>query len=89
VADAGARLGISPGSGNADLKWQTIDPWDVDVIAVVGRPFLTQLRGRIEVAPLIAATQAGRGGQYGTGLGRIQRRPSWPAACLWPEGRRC
>jgi len=61
VADAGARLAIRLLQDAAERG--DIDPWDVDVIAVVDG-FLDQLRGRIEVPRLIAATQAGRGGSY-------------------------
>ena len=40
-----------------------IDPWDVDVIAVVDG-FLDQLRQRIEVPRLVVANAPSRGGSY-------------------------
>jgi segregation and condensation protein A len=40
-----------------------LDPWDVDVIAVVDG-FLDQLRSRIEVPRLVATHHGGRGGSY-------------------------
>ena len=40
-----------------------LDPWDVDVIAVVDG-FLDQLRARIEVPRLVAVARGGQGGSY-------------------------
>ncbi|MGC6482092.1 MAG: segregation/condensation protein A [Synechococcus sp.] len=60
-ADAGARLAIrllQDAAQRGDL-----DPWDVDVIAVVDG-FLDQLRQRIEVPRQIQAALQGRGGSY-------------------------
>ena len=60
-ADAGARLAIRLLQDAAERG--DLDPWDVDVIAVVDG-FLDQLRQRIEVPRQIAAALAGRGGSY-------------------------
>ena len=60
-ADAGARLAIrllQDAAQRGDL-----DPWDVDVIAVVDG-FLDQLRQRIEVPRQVEAALQGRGGSY-------------------------
>jgi len=60
-ADAGARLAIrllQDAAQRGDL-----DPWDVDVIAVVDG-FLDQLRQRIEVPRRMEAALHGRGGSY-------------------------
>lgn len=60
-ADAGARLAIrllQDAAQRGDL-----DPWDVDVIAVVDG-FLDQLRQRIEVPRQVHAALQGRGGSY-------------------------
>jgi len=58
-----------------------IDPWDVDCeIAVVGR-LLDQLRGRIEVARLIAANP-GR-----TGAGSTQQDLAASSEPSWLQGR--
>ena len=40
-----------------------LDPWDVDVIAVVDG-FLDQLRQRIEIPGRVEAVLAGQGGRY-------------------------
>jgi segregation and condensation protein A len=61
VADSGARLAIRLLQDAAERG--EIDPWDVDVIAVVDG-FLDQLRTRLELPRLMAATSAGRGGSY-------------------------
>ena len=61
MAEAGARLAIRLLQDAAERG--ELDPWDVDVIAVVDG-FLDQLRQRIEVPRLIASLQAGRGGSY-------------------------
>jgi len=60
-ADAGARLAIRL-LQDAAVRGE-LDPWDVDVIAVVDG-FLDQLRQRIEVPNKVAAVLAGRGGSY-------------------------
>ena len=60
-ADAGARLAIRLLQDAAERG--ELDPWDVDVIAVVDG-FLDQLRQRIEVPNKVAAVLAGRGGSY-------------------------
>ena len=60
-ADAGARLAIRLLQDAAERG--DLDPWDVDVIAVVDG-FLDQLRQRIEVPGQVAAVIAGRGGSY-------------------------
>ena len=60
-ADDGARLAIRLLQDAAERG--DLDPWDVDVIAVVDG-FLDQLRQRIEVPRQIAAALAGRGGSY-------------------------
>ena len=60
-ADAGARLAIRLLQDAAERG--DLDPWDVDVIAVVDG-FLDQLRQRIEVPGQVAAVIAGRGGRY-------------------------
>ena len=60
-ADAGARLAVrllQDAAQRGDL-----DPWDVDVIAVVDG-FLDQLRQRIEVPRQVEAALQGRGGSY-------------------------
>jgi segregation and condensation protein A len=59
VATDGARLAIRLLQDAAERG--DLDPWDVDVIAVVDG-FLDQLRQRIEVPRLVAAM--GRGGSY-------------------------
>ena len=60
-ADAGARLAIRLLQDAAESG--DLDPWDVDVIAVIDG-FLDQLRQRIEVPGQVAAVLAGRGGSY-------------------------
>lgn len=60
-ADAGARLAIrllQDAAQRGDL-----DPWDVDVIAVIDG-FLDQLRQRIDVPRQVQAALQGRGGSY-------------------------
>ena len=60
-ADSGARLAIrllQDAAQRGDL-----DPWDVDVIAVVDG-FLDQLKQRIEVPRRVAAEVTSRGGSY-------------------------
>ena len=59
MATAGARLAIRLLQDAAERG--ELDPWDVDVIAVVDG-FLDQLRQRIEVPRLVAAM--GHGGSY-------------------------
>ena len=59
MATDGARLAIRLLQDAAERG--ELDPWDVDVIAVVDG-FLDQLRQRIEVPRLVAAM--GRGGSY-------------------------
>jgi len=61
VADSGARLAIRLLQDAAERG--DIDPWDVDVIAVVDG-FLDQLRTRLELPRLMAAASGGRGGSY-------------------------
>ena len=62
VSDTGARVAIRLLQDAAERG--EIDPWDVDVIAVVDG-FLDQLRARIEVPRLVAAASgAGQGGSY-------------------------
>lgn len=63
MAEAGARLAIRLLQDAAERG--ELDPWDVDVIAVVDG-FLDQLRSRIEVPRLVAVAAAGhgRGGSY-------------------------
>ena len=61
LAEAGARLAIRLLQDAAERG--DLDPWDVDVIAVVDG-FLDQLRSRIEVPRLVAVAAAGRGGSY-------------------------
>jgi segregation and condensation protein A len=61
VTQAGARLAIRLLQDAAERG--EIDPWDVDVIAVVDG-FLDQLRQRIAVPRLVAAARPGRGGSY-------------------------
>ena len=61
MADSGARLAIRLLQDAAERG--EIDPWDVDVIAVVDG-FLDQLRTRLELPRLVAAATAGRGGSY-------------------------
>ena len=61
MAEAGARLAIRLLQDAAERG--DLDPWDVDVIAVVDG-FLDQLRQRIEVPRLVASLQAGQGGSY-------------------------
>jgi segregation and condensation protein A len=65
VAEAGARLAIRLLQDAAERG--DLDPWDVDVIAVVDG-FLDQLRARIEVPRLVAAARSSRqgGGQGGS-----------------------
>ena len=61
MADGGARLAIrllQDAAVQGDL-----DPWDVDVIAVIDG-FLDQLRQRITVPRLVSAAGASRGGSY-------------------------
>ena len=60
-ADAGARLAIRLLQDAAERG--DLDPWDVDVIAVIDG-FLDQLRQRIEVPGQVAAALSGRGGSY-------------------------
>ena len=60
-ADAGARLAIRLLQDAAERG--DLDPWDVDVIAVIDG-FLDQLRQRIEIPGQVAAALAGRGGSY-------------------------
>ena len=60
-ADAGARLAIRLLQDAAERG--ELDPWDVDVIAVVDG-FLDQLRQRIEVPRQVAAVLDGNGGSY-------------------------
>ena len=60
-ADAGARLAIRLLQDAAERG--DLDPWDVDVIAVIDG-FLDQLRQRIEVPGQVAAVLAGHGGSY-------------------------
>ncbi|MFM7652387.1 MAG: segregation/condensation protein A [Vulcanococcus sp.] len=62
MTEAGARLAIRLLQDAAERG--ELDPWDVDVIAVVDG-FLDQLRARIEVPRLVAtASGAGQGGSY-------------------------
>ncbi|MEO1003796.1 MAG: segregation/condensation protein A [Cyanobacteria bacterium J06638_7] len=61
MTQAGARLAIRLLQDAAERG--EIDPWDVDVIAVVDG-FLDQLRQRIAVPRLVAAAGPGRGGSY-------------------------
>ncbi len=61
MTQAGARLAIRLLQDAAERG--EIDPWDVDVIAVVDG-FLDQLRQRIAVPRLVAAARPGRGGSY-------------------------
>ncbi|MEX1317383.1 MAG: segregation/condensation protein A [Synechococcaceae cyanobacterium] len=61
MTQAGARLAIRLLQDAAERG--EIDPWDVDVIAVVDG-FLDQLRQRITVPRLVAAARPGRGGSY-------------------------
>ena len=62
MAEAGARLAIRLLQDAAERG--DLDPWDVDVIAVVDG-FLDQLRARIEVPRLVAAASGGgQGGSY-------------------------
>ncbi len=62
MAEAGARLAIRLLQDAAERG--EIDPWDVDVIAVIDG-FLDQLRQRITVPRLLAPeAQAGNGGSY-------------------------
>ena len=61
ATDSGARLAIRLLQDAAERG--DIDPWDVDVIAVVDG-FLDQLRQRIEVPGQVAAVLAGQGGRY-------------------------
>ena len=65
MAEAGARLAIRLLQDAAERG--DLDPWDVDVIAVVDG-FLDQLRARIEVPRLVAAARSSRqgGGQGGS-----------------------
>ena len=61
MATGGARLAIRLLQDAAERG--DLDPWDVDVSAVVDG-FLDQLRQRIEVPRLVAALQPSRGGSY-------------------------
>lgn len=61
AADSGARLAIRLLQDAAERG--DLDPWDVDVIAVVDG-FLDQLRQRIEIPGRVAAVLAGQGGRY-------------------------
>ncbi|MFZ9463702.1 MAG: segregation/condensation protein A [Vulcanococcus sp.] len=61
MAEAGARLAIRLLQEAAERG--DLDPWDVDVIAVVDG-FLDQLRSRIEVPRLVAVASGGRGGSF-------------------------
>ena len=61
ATDSGARLAIRLLQDAAERG--DLDPWDVDVIAVVDG-FLDQLRQRIEVPGKVAAVLAGQGGRY-------------------------
>lgn len=61
MAEAGARLAIRLLQDAAERG--DLDPWDVDVIAVVDG-FLDQLRSRIEVPRLVATHDGGHGGSY-------------------------
>ena len=61
ATDSGARLAIRLLQDAAERG--DIDPWDVDVIAVVDG-FLDQLRQRIEVPEQVATVLAGQGGRY-------------------------
>jgi segregation and condensation protein A len=61
LAEGGARLAIRLLQDAAERG--ELDPWDVDVIAVVDG-FLDQLRQRIAVPRLVAAVAPGRGGSY-------------------------
>ena len=61
MAEGGARLAIRLLQDAAERG--DLDPWDVDVIAVVDG-FLDQLRQRIEVPRLVAANSPSRGGSY-------------------------
>ena len=60
-ADAGARLAIRLLQDAAERG--ELDPWDVDVIAVVDG-FLDQLKQRIEVPRQVASALGRRGGSY-------------------------
>ena len=60
-ADSGARLAIRLLQDAAERG--DLDPWDVDVIAVIDG-FLDQLRQRIEVPTQVAAAIVGHGGSY-------------------------
>ena len=60
-ADVGARLAIRLLQDAAERG--ELDPWDVDVIAVIDG-FLDQLSQRIAVPRQVAAAIAGRGGSY-------------------------
>lgn len=60
-ADVGARLAIRLLQDAAESG--ELDPWDVDVIAVIDG-FLDQLSQRIAVPKQVAAAIAGRGGSY-------------------------
>ena len=60
-ADSGARLAIRLLQDAAERG--DLDPWDVDVIAVIDG-FLDQLRQRIEVPTQVAVAIAGHGGSY-------------------------
>ena len=61
MAEGGARLAIRL-LQDAAVRGE-LDPWDVDVIAVVDG-FLDQLRQRIEVPKLVAAMHRQSGGSY-------------------------
>ena len=61
ATDSGARLAIRLLQDAAERG--DIDPWDVDVIAVVDG-FLDQLRQRIAVPGQVAAVLTGQGGRY-------------------------
>lgn len=61
MAEGGARLAIRLLQDAAERG--DLDPWDVDVIAVVDG-FLDQLRQRIQVPRLVASSAPSRGGSY-------------------------
>ncbi len=61
MAEAGARLAIRLLQDAAERG--DIDPWDVDVIAVVDG-FLDQLRSRLTLAPPLQRSRSGSGGSF-------------------------
>ena len=63
MAEAGARLAIRLLQDAAERG--DLDPWDVDVIAVIDG-FLDQLRQRITVPRLVGALGGGSGGGCGS-----------------------